>query len=75
MAWFKDEAALSMVALINQYGLNPADQDVLEELSGLHGVVAQLWLDVDPALKTLFDTPVGLVTRSSQQRLRAGAGG
>ena len=66
MAWFKDEAALSrVVALINQYGLNPADQDVLEELSGLRSVVAQLWLDVEPEqLKTLFDTPVGLVTQS-----------
>ena len=66
MAWFKDEAALSrVVALINQYGLNPADTDVLEELSGLRSVVAQLWLDVEPEqLKTLFDTPVGLVTQS-----------
>jgi len=66
MAWFQDEATLSrVVALINQYGLNPADPDVLEELSGLRSVVAQLWLDVEPEqLKTLFDTPVGLVTQS-----------
>ena len=78
MAWFKDEAALSrVVALINQYGLNPADQDVLEELSGLRSVVAQLWLDVEPEqLKTSVRHTGGAGhPELDQQRLRAGAGG
>ena len=66
MDWFRDGAALTqMTALINRYGMDASNQEVCEELSGLRSVVAQLWLDVEPnQLKTLYDTPVGLVTRS-----------
>lgn len=66
MALFRDEQALTqMTALINRYSLNPEDQEVLEELSGLRCIVAQLWLDIEPAqAQSLYDTPVGLVTRS-----------
>jgi hypothetical protein len=65
MAWFRDEEALSrMQALINLYGLDPEDQDTLEELATLRRVAAQLWLDVHPSqLETLYGTPVGLFTR------------
>ncbi len=66
MDWFRDEKALTqMTALINRYAMDPIDQEVRQELSGLRSVVSQLWLDVEPnQLKTLYDTPVGLVTRS-----------
>ena len=66
MALFRDEQALTqMTALINRYSLNPEDRDVLEELSGLRCIVAQLWLDIEPAqAQSLYNTPVGLVTRS-----------
>ena len=66
MALFRDEAALSrMTSLINRYSLDAEDQDVLEELSGLRCIVAQLWLDIKTAqAQGLYDTPVGLVTRS-----------
>ena len=66
MDWFRDNAALTqMTALINRYGIDSSDHEVCQELSGLRSVVAQLWLDVEPnQLKTLYDTPVGLVTRS-----------
>ena len=66
MALFRDEAALSrMTSLINSYSLDSGDQEVLEELSGLRCLVAQLWLDVEPTqAQGLYDTPVGLVTRS-----------
>lgn len=65
MAWFRDDEALTrMSTLINRYSLDSTDQEVLEELSGLRCIVAQLWLDVEPAqLQTLYDSPVGLVTR------------
>ena len=66
MALFRDEAALSrMTSLINRYSLDAEDQDVLEELSGLRCIVAQLWLDIEPTqAQGLYDTPVGMVTRS-----------
>ena len=66
MALFRDEAALTrMTALINRYGLDSEDQEVLEELSGLRCIVAQLWLDIEPTqAQGLYETPVGLVTRS-----------
>lgn len=66
MALFRDEAALSrMTALINRYSLDSGDQEVLEELSGLRCIVAQLWLDIEPTqAQGLYETPVGLVTRS-----------
>ena len=66
MALFRDEAALSrMTSLINRYSLESGDQEVLDELSGLRCIVAQLWLDIEPTqAQGLYDTPVGLVTRS-----------
>ena len=66
MALFRDEAALSrMTSFINRYNLDSGDQEVLEELSGLRCIVAQLWLDIEPAqAQGLYETPVGLVTRS-----------
>ena len=66
MAWFRDEEALTrMQALVNLYGMDPDDQDTIAELAVLRRVVAQLWLDVDSSqLQTLYDTPVGLLTRS-----------
>lgn len=66
MALFRDEAALSrMTALINRYSLDADDQEVREELSGLRCIVAQLWLDIEPTqAQGLYETPVGLVTRS-----------
>lgn len=66
MGLFRDEQALTrMTELINRYGLDQEDQEVLEELSGLRCIVAQLWLDIEPVqAETLFNTPVGLVTRS-----------
>ena len=66
LAWFRDEAMLNrMKALVNLYAMAPDDAETLSELSGLRKVVAQLWLDVEPSqLETLYQMPVGLVTRS-----------
>lgn len=66
MAWFRDEEALSRLqALVNLYALEPGDTATCEELAVVRRVVAQLWLDVDPGqLETLYQTPVGLATRS-----------
>ena len=67
MAWFQDDQVLSqMTDLINRYSQNSADHNVLEELSGLRCVVAQLWLDIEEnQVQSLYQqTPVGLVTRS-----------
>ena len=66
MEWFRNEDALArMQALINLFGMDPEDEDTLQELSSLRRVVAQLWLDVEPAqLQMLYETPVGLLTRS-----------
>jgi hypothetical protein len=66
MAWFEEPAVVNrMAALINLYGLDPADGDTREELAGLRDTIAQLWLDVSPEqLEALFRTPVGAVTRS-----------
>ena len=66
MALFRDEAALSrMTSFLNRYSLDAEDQEVLEELSGLRCIVAQLWLDIEPTqAQSLYNTPVGLVTRS-----------
>ena len=66
LAWFRDEEVLSrMKALVSLYGMAPDDRETLEELSGLRKVLAQLWLDVEPAqLETLYQLPVGLITRS-----------
>ena len=66
MGWFEQaEAVNRMAALINLYSLDPADQTTREELAGLRGTIAQLWLDVSPdQLEQLYRTPVGTVTRS-----------
>jgi hypothetical protein len=66
LAWFRDPKALKrMQALINLYGIDPADPETLSELAGLRQVAAQLWLDVEAnQLKTLYDSPVGLLSRS-----------
>ena len=66
MAWFRDQDVLTrMTTLINAYGMDPEDSETLQELSGLRSVVAQLWLDVEAGqMQTLFETSVGLVTRS-----------
>ena len=66
MDLFRDEAALDrMKALINLFGIDPEDEETLLELASLRAVVAQLWLDVESAqLPMLFETPVGLLTRS-----------
>ena len=37
-----------MTSFINRYSLDVEDQEVLEELSGLRCIVAQLWLDIEP---------------------------
>lgn len=66
MAWFDQaEVVNRMAALINLYGLDPADQATREELAGLRSTIAQLWLDVSPEqLEQLYRTPVGTVYRS-----------
>ena len=66
MAWFRDqEVLIRMTTLINAYGMDPENAETLQELSGLRSVVAQLWLDVEEGqMQTLFETSVGLVTRS-----------
>ena len=66
MAWFRDEHAVErMTALIDRYSSDPEETDVLEELSGLRCIVAQLWLDIDSDQgENLYNTPVGGVTRA-----------
>ena len=66
MAWFRDEQAVErMTDLIERYSIHPEDPEILEELSGLRCIVAQLWLDVDSDQgENLYTTPVGGVTRA-----------
>jgi hypothetical protein len=66
MAWFRDEQAVErMTDLIERYSIHPEDPEILEELSGLRCIVAQLWLDVDSDQgENLYMTPVGGVTRA-----------
>ncbi len=66
MACFRDKQAVArMTDLIERYGVHPEDREVLEELSGLRCIVAQLWLDTDSDQgKNLYTTPVGGVTRA-----------
>ena len=66
MAWFRDDQAVErMDDLIRRYDINPKDQDVREELSGLRCVVAQLWLDIDADQgQSLYTSSVGAVTRA-----------
>ena len=64
MAWFRDEESTSqMSSIIQAYREGSTSEEVIAELAGLRAVVAQLWLDVEPAqLQTLFLTPVGDIT-------------
>lgn len=66
MAWFEQaEVVNRMAALINLYGLDPADAQTRAELTGLRSTIAQLWLDVNPdQLEQLYRTSVGTVYRS-----------
>ena len=66
MAWFRDDQAVErMDDLIRRYDINPKDQDVREELSGLRCVVAQLWLDIDADQgQFLYTSSVGAITRA-----------
>ena len=66
MAWFRDEAVVArMQELIQAYSADPTAADVVQELSGLRRVLAQLWLDVEPVQQqTLDQTAVGAVTRA-----------
>ena len=66
MAWFRDEQAVErMTDLIERYAVHPDDTEVLEELSGLRCIVAQLWLDIDSDQgENLYTTSVGGVTRA-----------
>lgn len=66
MAWFEQPAVVNrMAALINLYGLDPADGETRDELAGLRDIIAQLWLDVSPEqLEALYRTAVGTVSRS-----------
>lgn len=66
MALFEQADVVNrMAALINLYGLDPADEPTRAELAGLRDTIAQLWLDVSPEqLEQLYATPVGTVTRS-----------
>ena len=66
MAWFRDEQAVErMTDLIERYSIHPEDTEILEELSGLRCIVAQLWLDIDSDQgENLYKTPVGGVTRA-----------
>jgi len=65
LEWFDSEEALNrMQALLNLYALDPSDPQTIDELAVLRRVTAQLWLDVDPEqLQTLYQTPVGILTR------------
>ena len=64
MAWFRDEESTSqMVSIIDEYRNGSTSEELIAELAGLRAVIAQLWLDVEPAqLQTLFLTPVGDIT-------------
>ena len=66
LAWFEQPAVVNrMAALINLYQLDPSDPETRQELAGLRGTIAQLWLDVDTdQLERLYRTPVGAVYRS-----------
>jgi len=73
MEWFRDEETLQyMNTLIERYREDTASQEVVEELSGLRSVLAQLWLDVEPnQLQTLTNTSVGQISKSL---IKAGLG-
>ena len=66
MEWFRDEETLRyMKTLINGYLDGGATQEVVEELSGLRSVLAQLWLDVEPSQQqTLSNSSVGQISKS-----------
>ena len=66
MEWFRNEEAINrMQALVNLYAMDPQDAETKAELGILRRVAAQLWLDVDASqIETLYQTPVGLLSRS-----------
>ena len=66
MAWLEQPQVVNrLAALINLYGLDPADSATRQELSELRNTIAQLWLDVIPdQLETLYHSVVGTFTRS-----------
>ena len=66
MAWLEQpEIVNRLAALINLYGLDPADTATRTELAGVRNTLAQLWLDVVPAqLEPLYRSVVGQLTRS-----------
>lgn len=54
-----------MMGLINLFRLDPADQEVVQELQQLRRLIGQLWLDVDlSSLEALYGSPLGEVYRS-----------
>ena len=66
MAWLEQpEIVNRLAALINLYGLDPADAPTCAELAGVRNTLAQLWLDVVPEqLEPLYRSVVGQLTRS-----------
>ncbi len=66
MAWLEQPQVVNRVAaLINLYGLDPADGATRTELAAVRNTMAQLWLDVVPEqLEPLYRSVVGNLTRS-----------
>lgn len=66
MAWLEQpENVNRLAALINLYGLDPADLGTCTELAAVRNTLAQLWLDVVPEqLEPLYRSVVGNLTRS-----------
>ena len=66
LAWLEDAATVNrLAALINLYGLDPADQATRDELSALRDLLAQLWLDVSSdQIEQLYQTVAGTLSRS-----------
>jgi hypothetical protein len=66
MAWVEQPQVVNrLAALINLYGLDPADDPTRAELAAVRNTIAQLWLDVVPEqLEPLYRSAVGTLTRS-----------
>jgi hypothetical protein len=66
MAWVEQPQVVNrLAALINLYGLDPADDTTRSELAAVRNTIAQLWLDVVPEqLEPLYRSAVGTLTRS-----------
>lgn len=64
--WLQEEAVLARaVVLLNGFQLDAEAPAQAKELADLRSVVAQVWLDIAPEqLQNLFETPLGLLTRS-----------